>query len=376
MTVRYVRVNPVSDMFAPAVRAYGNVAIVGTVTPPAANPPTDLLTVGAPVVFTDPSEARRRAPGTLGDAIALAFSQTPGPLQITGVRVDSTTPNWQAGLDSLSTRDVQIVAVAGAPLDTAAAAVGGAIRLLADHVDSVSNTGGDGKERIGVAMLAKGATDPTIVSGGLVSERMVYVAHRSDDDVAAAVAGTIAGYEPHISMLLKPVKVDSDPFSAAEIDQLNGSETFASGPAGNGVNWLVDPPLIPGQGNYLGEGYTGDPGGGKKYIDIVRTIDDVSFRLKAQLIRSIGNVRVSRSGLRALIAQLEAVLTPLVQQGVIEGFEILIPILALLDRPPATLSAAEQQQINDAQSQRVVELLVSVDYAGAIHRVALTLKFD
>ena len=26
--------------------------------------------------------------------------------------------------------------------------------------------------------------------------------------------------------------------------------------------------------------------------------------------------------------------------------------------------------------QRVVEILVSVDYAGAIHRVALTLKFE
>ena len=40
----------------------------------------------------------------------------------------------------------------------------------------------------------------------------------------------------------------------------------------------------------MGEGYTGNPGG-KKYIDIVRTIDDVSFRLKAQLIKSIGAIR-------------------------------------------------------------------------------------
>ena len=170
--------------------------------------------------------------------------------------------------------------------------------------------------------------------------------------------------------------VDSDPFTAAEIDQINGSESFLTGPAGKGVNWLVDPSLLPGQGIYLGEGYTGDPAGGKKYIDVVRTIDNVSFLLKAQLIRSIGNVRVSRSGLRALGAQLEAVLEPLVRQGVIEGYDILIPILTLLDRPINTLSAAERQQVNDAQSQRVVEILVSVDYAGAIHRVALTLKFE
>ncbi|MBO3084861.1 hypothetical protein [Cellulomonas fengjieae] len=373
MTVRYVRVNPVSDMFAPAVRAYGNVAVVGRVTPPAA-PPADLLAVGDAVVFTDPAEARRRAPGALGDAISLAFNQIPGPTQVTGVRVDTAAPDWALALDTLSTRDVQIVTLADTPLDTAAAAAGGAVRALADHVVGVSNTGGDGRERIGVAMLEKAATDPTIVSGALASERMVFVAHKSDEDVAAAVAGTIAGYEPHVSLLLKPVKTSSEAFTAAEIDQLNGSETFASGPAGQGVNWLVDPALIPGQGLYLGEGYTGDPGGGKKYIDVVRTIDNVSFLLKAQLIRTIGNVRVSRSGLRTLGAQLEAVLDPLVRQGVIEGYDVIIPILGLLDKPVRT--AAEDQQVDDAQSQRVVEVLVAVDYAGAIHRVALTLKFE
>lgn len=372
MTVRYVRVNPVSEMFAPAVRACGNVAVVGQVTPPT-NPPGDLLKIAEAAVFTDPAEALRRAPGQLGESIALAFTQIPGPSQVTGVRVDESSPDWTAGLEVLSTHDVQIVALADMPLTTTSAGDGGAILALANHVVSVSNTGGDGMERIGVAMLAKGATDPTLVTGALASERMVYIAHKSDEDVAAAVAGTIAGYEPHISMLLKPVKVASGQFSASEIAKINGSETFNSGPAGKGVNWLVDPPLIPGQGTYLGEGYTGDPGGGKKYIDVVRTIDNVSFLLKAQLIRSIGNVRISRSGLRSLGAQLESVLEPLVRQGVIEDYDIVIPILALLDAPVRT--PAEQAQVDNAQAQRVVEILVAVDYAGAIHRVALTLKF-
>lgn len=372
MTVRYVRVNPVSDMFAPAVRAHGNVAVVGRVTPPT-SPPADLLAVGDAVVFTDPAEARRRAPGDLGAAISLAFNQVPGPAQVTGVRVDTGTPDWGAALGVLATHDVQIVSLADTPLDSTSGAAGGAIRALADHVAGVSSTGGDGMERIGVAMLDKGATDPTVVAGALASDRMVFVAHKSDEDVAAAVAGTIAGYEPHVSMLLKPVKVDSAPFTGAEIGQLNGSESFTSGPAGLGVTWLVDPPLIPGQGVYLGEGYTGDPGG-KKYIDVVRTIDSVSFLLKARLIRAIGNIRISRSGLRTLGGQLEAVLEPLVRQGVIEGYDVVIPILGLLDKPVRT--AAEDQQVNDAQAQRVVEVLVAVDYAGAIHRVALTLKFE
>jgi hypothetical protein len=372
MTVRYVRVNPVADLFAPAVRANGNVGIVGKVTPPNPVPP-DLLAVGEFAAFTDPAEARRRAPGDLGEAVALAFTQSPGPMLVIGVRVDDAAPDWEAALDLLATQDVQIVALAGEPLDAVSGAADGSVRTLADHVASVSSTGGDGMERIGVAMLEKDATDPTIVSGALASERMVYVAHRSDEDVAAAVAGTIAGYEPHVSLLFKPVAVSSAPFTSAQIGELNGSETFTSGPAGKGVNWLVDPPLIPGQAVFLGEGYTGNPGG-KKYVDVVRTIDSVTFLLKARLIRTIGNVRISRSGLRGLGATIESVLEPLIRQGVIEAYTIVIPVLNLLDK--AQRSPAEDQQINNAQSERVVEVLVAVDYAGAIHRIALTLKFE
>ncbi|WP_408624297.1 hypothetical protein [Kineosporia rhizophila] len=374
MPVRYIRVNPVADLFAPAVRAFGNIAVVGAVTPDD-DPPDDLLEVNAPILFADPSEARRRAPGTLGDSIALCFAQSPGPTVVQGVRVDADDPDWPAALESLSTLDVQIVCVADTPLDDASGAEEGAIHALATHVSEVSTSGGDGLERIGVAMLTQGDTDPSIVAGSLAHERMVYVAHKSAQDVAAAVAGTIAGYEPHVSMLLKQVNVSSAPFTGAEITALNGSETFSSGPAGAGVNWLVDPPLIPGQGIYLGEGYTGNPGG-KKYIDIVRCIDNVSFLLKAQLIRSVGTARVSRSGLRALIAQMEAVLDPLVRQEVIEGFTLTVPILSLLDKPPATLTPSERTQISKAQNERVAEVLAAVDYAGAIHRIAITLRFE
>jgi hypothetical protein len=276
---------------------------------------------------------------------------------------------------------VQFVLLGNTPLNATTGAAGGggatpgAIAQLTTHVKNVSNSGPDGMERMGVAMLEKASTNAALVTGGLASDRMVYIAHKSDQDAAAAVAGTIAGYEPQISILLKPVSITSDPFTAAEIDTINGSESnFTSPPAGNGVNWLVHPNLIPGQGTFMGEGYTGDPGG-VKFIDARRTIDDISFRLKARLIKSIGAVRISRSGLRALIATMEAELVPLVSKEVIESFEIVIPILKLLDKDPATLSAAELNQISNAQAQRIVEVLVAVDYAGAIHRLAIRLKF-
>jgi hypothetical protein len=376
MTVRYVSVKPLVNLFAPAVRAFGDIAIVGRFTLPATNPPPDPLVVGEPVAFTDQDEARRRAPGALGEAIALAFAQTPGPTVVYGVAVNSATPDFAAALRVVAGLDVQLVMLANTPVTAATTAAGGPLALLVDHVVSVSNTGGDGQERMGVAMLTKGSTAVADVPRALANERMVYIAHQSDEDVAAAVTGVIAGYEPHVSLLLKPVRVNSRPFTAAQIEQLNGSENLdLGGPAGQGVNWLTSPSLIPGQGVFLGEGYTGDPAG-KKFIDIVRTVDDVSFRLKAQLIKTVGDLRISRSGLRGLVAQMEAVLEPLVSAEVLDGFELVVPLLILLDKDPATLTTDELNRIHTANVQRLVQVAAAVRYAGAIHRISISLKFE
>ncbi|MER6522381.1 hypothetical protein ACFWHQ_14955 [Streptomyces sp. NPDC060334] len=372
--VRYVRVKTEGVPFAPAVRAFGNVGVIGVATPPA-NPPTDFLPPNTPRLFTDVNEARRIATGALGEAIATALVQEPGPSEVWGVRL--AQPNaYDDALAKMGTVNVQLVLFAGTALALSTPTGGQptptpAIVKLAEHVSAPV---ADGMERIGVAMLAKGASDPAVVVGSLVSERMVYVAHKSDDDVAAAVAGTIAGHEPHVSLLLKKVKVSSEAFSAQELIKLNDSEgANTGGPAGKGVNWLVDPPLIPGAGIHLGEGYTGDPGG-KKYIDIVRTVDDITFRLKARLIGSIGNLRISRSGLRGLVAEMETVLEPLRRTEVIEEYEIVVPILALLDKPQR--SPLEDALVQAAQTDRAAEAMVRVDYAGAIHRINITLKFD
>jgi len=381
MTVRYIRVKPIVDLFAPAVRAFGTIAVVGRVTPPSTpdpkNPP---IGINEPTAFTEPGTALLRAPGELGDAIDLAFRQTPGPTLIYGVRVGGADPDWGAALAKVAALNVQLVMLAKTEVTGETAGEGGPIAKLVDHVTTVSNTGGDGMERLGVAMLAKGATglptSPPEVASALANERMVYIAHKSNQDAAAAVTGTIAGYQPHISLLLKPVNIATDQFTPTEIETINGTEDETTGPAGHGVNWLTTPSLIPGAGVYLGEGYTGNPGGGKKFIDTVRVVDDVSFRLKAQLIKTIGNLRISRSGLRALVAQMEAVLDPLVQAEVLDGFELVVPLLTVLDKDPATLTAAEVALVDKAHAERFVQVLAAVEYAGAIHRVSITLKFN
>ncbi|MEJ3748613.1 hypothetical protein WEI85_35700 [Actinomycetes bacterium KLBMP 9797] len=367
MAVRYVRVNPVVDLFSPVIRPTGNVAILGAATSGTDNTPVQVVSPSAAATaFGVP------AGSALTRALQLAFQQSPGPAQVWGVKT-GTDP--AAALTAVEELNVQFVVLANTTLVTATAAAEGAITKLAAHVAAVSNSGGEGRERMAVVMLPKGSTDRALITGGLASERVVYIAHKSDQDAAAAVAGTIAGYPPHVSMLLKQVAISSAPFTSAEVDALNGSETFSSGPAGQGVNWLTTPALIPGGGVYLGEGYTGNPAG-KKYIDVVRTVDDISFRLKARLIRSVGSLRISRSGLRSLVVQLEAVLDPLVADGVIESHEIIVPILDLLDADPATLTPAQLQAVSDAQTNRVVEVLAAVDYAGAVHRIAITLKFE
>lgn len=371
MSVRYIRVKAIGDLFSPVIRPTGNIAIIG----PAATGTDD-----AKVQITSPVEAATEFGPSDGSlltaAVQLVMRQSPGPGQVWAIKAagagNQPVADPTSALITAEGLDVQFVLLAGTPLNTDDAS---AIGALADHVKTVSEQAGDGKERMGIAMLESGASSPAVITGSLADDRMIYIAHRSQQDAAAAVAGTIAGYDPHVSVLLKQVSIDSEPFTSKEIDELNGSETFASGPAGKGVNWLVDPPLIPGAGVYLGEGYTGNPGG-KKYIDVVRTIDDVSFKLKANLIRSVGAVRISRSGLRALTVQLETVLDRLQADEVIEGYRVVIPVLELLDANPAALSAAQQEVINQAQTTRAVEIFAAVDYAGAIHRIAITLKFE
>lgn len=451
MPVRYITVTPIVDLFVPATRSFGDIAIVGAVadathgpkkTPvPITNPlgvsfqspqtlntgaataagnatltfaavpstivagmavadltnPT-LIPAGTFVQSTTPTTVvmSQNAAGAgvgsgdaiqigwpngepvddpgwfagdVGNSVKLAFAQTPGPTTVWAIALDpGDGANALANaLAAAAKINVQIVVLANTPLaGTPATPVGkDAIEALATHCNTVSNTGGDGKERIGVAMLGNGVTDPALVSATMSQNRMTLVAHHSSEDAAAAYAGVIAGYQPHISMLLKPITLDMNQvFSDSEIDAFNTAR----------INWVTSTPLLPGAGFYLGEGYT--LGVDQPYVDIVRVIDEISFDLKAALIRSIGVLRVTRSGLRALVSEMSAVLQPLQDDGVIDSYLVYFPLLTLLDKDPATLSAVELQEIHNAQATRTVPSIVTIEYAGAIHRLNITLKFE
>ncbi|MEV3912610.1 hypothetical protein [Streptomyces canus] len=431
MAVKYIDVTASSDLFAPAVRAFGDIAIIGkggfgtthsqptdftspsaaadayppgattlvadvaagatAVTVPVSVPASTEVRIGTGAASETHTVSNTTAAGTdftltldsalagghaagadvteVGDndlvrAIGAAFRQVPPPTRVWGVQVDFAGARpWEDALAKAGKLNVQIVVLANTPLNEANAETVG---KLADHVSAIQ---GDGKERIGVAMLdgslsAKDAV--TLNTGAVKKERMVLVAHRSADDVAAATAGVIAGCRPHISMLLKPISIAmTKPFSDAEIDRYDSAL----------INWITSPVLLPGQALFLGEGYTADASHNKKYIDVVRTLDDVNFRIKASLIESIGNLRISRVGLRSVATLVQSVLSPLVSQEVIEDFTIVIPLLTLFDKDPVDLSAAEAKEIKDARSARQVDMTIAVVYAGAIHRLKIDLVF-
>jgi hypothetical protein len=275
------------------------------------------------------------------------------------------------------------------------------ISALRTHVETCSpnDAGGGGiRPRIGVAMLPMGGisdangdvtnkfsdwkTEEEATNGlpspmNWSSNRMVFVAADSRDDIACAAAGVIAGVDPWVSLILKPVN------GIGINDELSDEaiQAYVS-PGDSGLTQprvipILHPDFLAGSGPVMGEGFTADGTGQRLYIDIVRTIDDIAFRLKAALTspQVIGTLRINRPGLRVLSAIVRATLKARVAAGEIDDFAIDIPIQALTEADPASLTADQQQQLQQVQNSRQLAFNVSVTYSGAIHQLLVTLKF-
>ena len=271
------------------------------------------------------------------------------------------------------------------------------ITTLRDHVESASpnDAGGGGtRPRIGVAMLPEGG----IVDGtgkttdkfsdwkdtgdvhspmNWASSRMVFVAHNSPDDVAAAVSGVIAGVDPWISLVLKPVTGITQIGDFTDQALLTFLHPDQVGLVQPKVNPVVHPEFLAGSGPVMGEGLTADGTGQRQYIDIVRTIDDIAFRIKATLTspQVIGTLRINRPGLRILNSILRAMLNTRVSEGEIDGYAIDIPIQAIAEKDEKDRTDTETQQLQQVQNSRALPLNVSVEYSGAIQQLIVTLKF-
>jgi hypothetical protein len=354
-----------------AQRMPGVIAIVGT-TPAGAN--------GGTAAENTPT-----AVDTLAQAADLfakvnpdKMLQDPKPSKIYGVRVaEGGTPAYGAGLAALEgLDDVTFVSLAeestpGAPSNGAPATH---LHALKSHVENMS---AQGFKRIGVAMVdpttAKSNTyvnDVKTAVGPLKSDssRMVLIAARgATSDAATAAMSAMAGYEPHISLVLKRVRGVTMPapaqYAPSEIKQLSEE----------GIIPLIDPSLIVGESLHFAEGRTYTTDASLLYVDIVRTLDDIDFRLKAGLIGLVGDARITKPGLTLLKSATEGILGPLQRRAVIDNFSIEIPVLNLLSLPETSWSPADRNIITTARANRTVDMFVSVTYGPAIHMLKVTL---
>lgn len=314
----------------------------------------------------------------LASSIALALMQDPKPSRIYGVKVGAggADADFQAALASLDAADdVNFVSLAGV---TAPALL---VRLK-EHVESNAAAG---QKRIGVAMVdpatARTASYVTDVVAAYEPQlrsstsRMVLVAARgavtgggAAVDVASAAMAAMAGYPPYTSILLKRVRGVSIPveqqYGAAEIKGL----------AAAGIIPIIQPSLMVGGGFFFGEGCCFTSDSSQSYVDTVRTLDDIDFRLKAGLIGLVGEARITRAGLTTIKSTVEGILGPLKRGAVIDGFSVSIPVLDVLAIPESARSAADNQLIATARANRSVDMLVSVTYGPAVHRLRVTLQ--
>jgi hypothetical protein len=361
-----------------AQRAPGVIAVVGTAGTGTANEPTEI---------GDSKEAKDNfgATGSLQASLNIALAQDPRPSKIYGVKADQSgtnPPDYAAALSSIEgVDDITMVSLASEPgLGTQANP-----RLLAllNHVESAS---ADGNRRIGFAMV-----DPDIAkeqTGGYAAKvesdykalktdksRMVLVGARGaktaagqTPDVATATMAAVAGYRPHISAVLKQVSGFSIPPKA----RYNGTEVKAL--SSNNMIPVLDPALIPGEGLFLGEGRCYTTKEELLYIDLVRTLDQIEFELKAGLIGSIGDARITKAGMMAIRLRTEAILGLIQRREMIDAFKVVIPVLDALLIPESARSGVDKQLIQLARQTRQVEMNVEITYGPAVHNLIVNLS--
>lgn len=373
-----------SKVATTAQRSSGVVAVVGAAADDVA------AAKNTPVEVTDSASVREafgkaNSSNTLTKSLELVLAQDPRPSKVYGVRTDGG--DYAAALVGLEAADdVTFVSLANESEvgesgddDTPPTK----LMALSDHVKRMS---ADGARRIGVAMLPPATPkSPTYVpdaltaAAGLKSDagRMILIAARgatydpqkpdATADAASAAMGAIAGYAPSVSAVLKQVRGFFMPvtsqYSPSEITRLSRE----------GIIPLIDPALIPGTGLYFADGGTWSSNGKLKYIDIVRVLDDVEFRLRAGLIGSAGDSRITKAGLTQIRLRTEGILGPLRSAAEIDDYAVSIHLLDILSLPPSARTPDEGNAVATARDTRQVSMRVQITLGPQVHQLTVTL---
>jgi hypothetical protein len=367
-----------SQLTPAAQRSPGVIAIVGSTGGDGTAPPN------VPTVVDTPADAAQFAasaggvitPNALYNGLLIAMLQNPRPAKIYAVKINAG--DFDSGLAALDAADdVAFVSLAGVTdLPTLA--------KLKAHAETNSAAG---QKRIAVMMV-----DPTVAktptyaadinaawtgTPNLTSStsRVLVVAARGATtdaggavDLATASMAAIAGYAPNTSIVLKRVRGITVPVAAqytpAEIKAL--SEL--------GFVPIIQPALIVGGGFFFAEGRLFTSDGSLLYVDLVRTLDDIDFRLKAGLIGAVGDARITKAGMTSLKTRVDGILGPLKRGAVIDDYTVDIPVLDILSVPESAWTATERQIVVDARANRIVDMSATVKYASQVHKLKVRLK--
>jgi hypothetical protein len=171
-------------------------------------------------------------------------------------------------------------------------------------------------------------------------------------------------------MVLKPIRGISMP----QTSQYGPGEIVALTAGDNNINPVIDPDLIVGTNLYFAEDRTFSGDATRQYIDIVRVLDDIDFRLKAGLIGAIGDSRITLRGMTSVKLRTQGILEPLREDAVIDDYDISIPVLDILSVPASARSPGDTNMVTTARADRAVDMYVSITYGPAVHFLHVTLK--
>jgi len=382
----YVEVTIVPPPPPRAQRSPGVIAVVGRTPSGAAggeaavNTPVAVDTLEQAVTNFARLQGGNVARTPLYDSLELAFLQDPRPSKIYGVRVNAD--DYAAALGGLEAAD-DVTMVSLANEVTVGAAAGGGnpptgLHALKAHVESMSAAG---QRRTGFAMVnpatAKSTTyvaDVAAAVNGLKSStsRMAMIAARgATGDVATAAMAAVAGLPVHHSIVLKKLRGIAMPvqlqYSPGEIRGLSEANLLP----------IIDPALITGESLHFADGRLFTTDASLLHVDLVRTLDQIEFNLRAGLIGLIGDGRITKPGMTQLKIQVDSILGPLLRRQVIDAYQVDIPVLDILRTPEAARSATDNSIVTTARENRTVDLIVTITYGPAVSRllVSLVAKF-
>lgn len=365
-----------------AQRSPGVVAVVGKAPGDAdggsapANTPVRIETLEDAVTNFARRQSGNVVRNALYNSLEIAFLQDPRPSKVYGVKVSGD--NYAAALSGLEAADdVTMVSLAGevtVGAEAAGATPPTGLQALKAHVETMS---AQGQRRLGFAMVdpatAKGPTYVTDVVDDVnplksTTSRMVMIAARgATSDAATAAMAAVAGLPVHHSIVLKKLRGVTMPvakqYSPAEIKGLSEANIVP----------IIDPALITGESLHFADGRLFTTDASLLHVDLIRTLDDIEFRLRARLIGMIGDARITKPGMTMLKTQVDGILGPLKRQAIIDEYLIEIPVLDILSIPESARTATDNAIVTDARANRTVDLVVTITYGPAVSRLLITL---